>query len=308
MNKQGTHLTIMSTTIGIIGLGRVGLPAAEAYIKAGYEVVGYDIRSERLKELSNIGGKSAKSSKDVANIADVILVMVLNDRQVLDATTGEHGILPGARKGAVLICLSTITQTALERIWKNCEENNIDFIDCPFTGGPGRIATHSLTLIVAGKTEVLEKVRPILNVIGKIIPAGSTPGMGQAIKHCNQLLVGTTHAATMEVIALARKMNLDLAVVTQVIGSGIAGSEYFRLLAESVINRKPSPGGLGQMSKDMSIVKDTLNASRFDARVALAAQEYFAAASEQGMDDKEGADLITVVEELGSRDNKSQKL
>ena len=161
---------------------------------------------------------------------------------------------------------------------------------------------------MAGKTEVLEKVRPILNVIGKIIPAGSTPGMGQAIKHCNQLLVGTTHAATMEVIALARKMNLDLAVVTQVIGSGIAGSEYFRLLAESVINRKPSPGGLGQMSKDMSIVKDTLNAFRFDARVALAAQEYFAAASEQGMDDKEGADLITVVEELGSRDNKSQQL
>jgi len=295
----------MSTTIGIIGLGRVGLPAAETYLKAGYEVVGYDIRSERLKELSKIGGKAAQSSRDVARIADVIIIMVLNDKQVLDATMGVNGILAGARKGSVHICMSTITQTALERIWKNCEEKNIDFIDCPFTGGPGRIATHSLTLIAAGKPDVLERMRPILNVIGKIVPAGSIPGMGQAIKHCNQLLVGITHAATMEVIALARKMNLDPALVTQVVGSGIAGSDYFRLLAESVINKKPSPGGLGQMSKDMSIVKDTLNALRFDARVALAAREYFAAASEQGMDDREGAELITVVEELGAMDNKS---
>jgi len=292
----------MSTTIGIIGLGRVGMPVAEAYIDAGYEVVGYDIRHEPLRELLKVGGKPAQSSRDVASTADTIIIMVLNDEQVLEATTG---ILAGVRRGSVVICMSTITQTALESIWKKCEEKNIDFIDCPFTGGPARIATHSLTLIASAKPEVLEKMRPILNVIGKIIPAGSTPGMGQAIKHCNQLLVGITHAATMEVIMLARKMNLDPALVAQVVGSGIAGSDYFRLLAESVINKKPSPGGLGQMAKDMSIVNDTLNAVGFEARVALAACKYFSTASEQGMDDREGADLITIVEKLGVKRNET---
>jgi 3-hydroxyisobutyrate dehydrogenase-like beta-hydroxyacid dehydrogenase len=294
----------MSTTIGIIGLGRVGLPAAEAYIKAGYSVVGYDTRSERVSEFSKIGGKPAQSLRDVANSADVILVIVLNDVQALDATTGERGILSAAAVSTV-ICMSTITRNALERIWKKCEEKNIDFIDCPFTGGPARIATHSLTLIAAGNSDVLDRMRPILNVIGKIIPAGSTPGMGQAIKHCNQLLVGVTQAATMEVITLAKKMNLDPALVAQVVGSGIAGSDYFRLLADSVINKKPSPGGLGQMAKDMSIVKDTLKEVGFGARVARAAQEYFAAASEQGMDDREGADLITIVDELGASGNRT---
>lgn len=289
----------MSTTIGIIGLGRVGLPVAEAYINAGYEVVGYDIRSEPLRELMRAGGKPAQSSRDVASLADAILIMVLNDKQALETTAGEQGILTGVRTGAVVICMSTITRTALESIWKKCEEKNIDFIDCPFTGGPARIPTHSLTLIAAAKPEVLEKMRPLLNVIGNIIPAGSTPGMGQAIKHCNQLLVGITHAATMEVITLASRMNLDPALVTQVVGSGIAGSDYFRLLAESVINKKPSPGGLGQMSKDMTIVNATLKAVGFDARVALAASKYFSTASEQGMDGREGADLITVVEGLG---------
>jgi 3-hydroxyisobutyrate dehydrogenase-like beta-hydroxyacid dehydrogenase len=289
----------MSTTIGIIGLGRVGLPAAEAYIKAGYEVVGYDIRSESMTKFLNVGGKARQSPRDVASSADVLLIMVLNDAQVLEATTGEQGILKGVRTGAVVICMSTITHTALEKIWKKFEEKKIGFIDCPFTGGPARIATHSLTLIAAGNLDVLEKMRPILNVIGNIIPAGNTPGMGQAIKHCNQLLVGITHAATMEVITLARKMKLDPALVSQVVASGIAGSDYFRLLTESVIDKKPSPGALGQMSKDMSIVRDTLNAVGFDARVALAACKYFSTASEKGMDDREGADLIAVVEELG---------
>jgi 3-hydroxyisobutyrate dehydrogenase-like beta-hydroxyacid dehydrogenase len=230
--------------------------------------------------------------------------MVLNDQQALQASIGEEGILKGVRKGAVVVCMSTITQRALRNIWKKFEENNVDFIDCPFTGGPARVPTHSLTLIASGKPETMEKIRPVLEVIGKIIPAGNTPGMGQAIKHCNQLLVGVTHAATMEVITLARKMNLDPALVAEVVGSGIAGSDYFRLLSESVINKKPSPGALGQMSKDMAIVRDTLNAVGFDASVAHAAGNYFSSASEQGMDDREGADLISVVEKLGLKQDK----
>lgn len=294
----------MSITIGIIGLGRVGIPVAEAYVNAGYEVVGYDIRPEQVSALVKVGGTPARSPRDVGRVADVIVVMVLNDDQALQATNGENGILAGIKKGAVVICMSTITQKAIKSIWKKFEEKDIEFIDCPFTGGPSRVATHSLTLIASAKTEVIEKMRPVLEIIGKIIPAGNTPGMGQAIKHCNQLLVGVTHAATMEVILLARKMNLDPALVAQVVGSGIAGSDYFRLLAESVISKKPSPGGLGQMSKDMSIVRDTLAAVGFDANLALAAAKYFSTASEQGMDSGEGADLIRVVEELGLNKNK----
>lgn len=292
----------MSATVGIIGLGRVGMPAAKAYIAAGYTVAGYDVRSERLKEFSASGGKPFTSSRDVAKVADTILIMVLNDEQVLDAVVGESGILNAVKQGSAVVCMSTITQSALKKVWQNCEEREVDFIDCPFTGGPARIATHSLTLIAAGKQEVLKKVKPVLEVIGKIIPAGNTPGAGQAIKHCNQLLVGVTHAATMEVILLARKLNLDPSLVAQVVGSGIAGSDYFRLLSDSVFNKTPSPGGLGQMSKDMSIVNDTLDEMRLDARVALAACNYFSTASEQGMNDRQGADLIAVVEQLARKE------
>ena len=126
--------------------------------------------------------------------------------------------------------------------------------------------------------------------------------VGQAIKHCNQLLVAATHAATMEVITLARRLGLNPALVSQVVGSGIAGSDYFRLLSESVLEKTPSPGGLGQMCKDVSIVVNTAREVKMPAHVVTAASQYFLVAEALGMQAREGADLIEVVEHVSGSD------
>jgi 3-hydroxyisobutyrate dehydrogenase len=176
-------------------------------------------------------------------------------------------------------------------------------VDCPFTGGPARVPTASLTLIAAAPAELIEEVRPVLEIIGKIVHVGNRPGLGQAVKHCNQLLVGSTHAAVMEVITLARRQNLDVKQVCQIIGSGIAGSDYFRLLSESVLDGKPSPGGLGQMCKDMSIVVNTGREVKAPLYVATAAYYYFLGAQALNMESMEGADLIRVVDRISNPDS-----
>lgn len=287
----------MAEPIGIIGLGRIGLTAAKAYIKAGYAVTGYDVRPAAMKDLVSAGGIAASGPDEIARHASLILILVLNDDQVRSIIHGESGIFQSSpRKGLTLVCMSTIRRQTVEQIYGECLKKGIDLIDCPFTGGHARIATRTLTLIAAAPLNQVDRVRPVLEVIGEITHAGAVPGMGQAVKHCNQLLVGVTQAATMELIALSRKLGLDPALVASVAGNGIAGSEYFRLLAESVLHQQPSPGGLGQMCKDMAIVKDTLSEAGMKARVAIAAADYFATALEMGMANREGADLIEVVE------------
>lgn len=287
----------MAEPIGIIGLGRIGLTAAKAYVKAGYAVTGYDIHPAAMEDLASAGGTAVTDPGEVARHASVILILVLNDDQVLSVIHGENGILPSSpRKGLTLVCMSTIRRQTVERIYGECLKKGIDLIDCPFTGGPARIATRALTLIAAAPVDQVDRVTPALEVIGKITHAGAVPGMGQTVKHCNQLLVGVTQAATMELIALSRRLGLDPALVASVAGNGIAGSEYFRLLTESVLHQEPSPGGLGQMCKDMAIVRDTLSEAGMRGRVAIAAADYFAAALEMGMANREGADLIEVVE------------
>ena len=288
----------MSEPIGIIGLGRTGFAVAKAYLKEGYEIFGCDINMAALKEFASAGGKPLQSPEEVARHSKVILVMVLNDEQVTEVFTGKNGLLTGVRSGSTIICMSTVNHSTIESVSMQCKEKKAGFIDCPFTGGSQRIASRSLTLIAAASPEILDRVRNILEVIGKVVHAGNQPGQGQAIKHCNQLLVGATHAATMEVITMARKLGLDPSLVVSVAASGIAGSDYFRLLSESVLRKTPSPGGLGQMCKDMAIVKNTLNEIGMTAYVASAAAEYFSAARKLGMSEREGADLIEVVESI----------
>jgi 3-hydroxyisobutyrate dehydrogenase-like beta-hydroxyacid dehydrogenase len=288
----------MTENIGIIGLGRVGLLVAKAYMRAGYQVFGCDQQSEAARELESSGGTHLSTPEEVAKNTQVIILLVLNDDQVVSVTTGQHGILSGIRKGTTIICMSTINRSTLEAVAAQCEEQGAGFIDAPFTGGPARVADGSLTLIVAAPSEFYQAIRPILEVIGKPVHVGESPGLGQAVKHCNQLLVGVTHAATMEVITLARKLGLDPEVVTKVIGSGIAGSDYFRLLSESVLTGKPSPGGLGQMCKDVAIVVNTTREVKMPAYVASSAAQYFHLAKIWKMQDREGADLIEVVERV----------
>jgi 3-hydroxyisobutyrate dehydrogenase-like beta-hydroxyacid dehydrogenase len=292
----------MSGTIGIVGLGRVGIPAARAYIGAGYQVYGYARRSEVIKEFQALGGQHQPSPAKVARHADTVLVLVLNDAQVIDVVTGDNGILSGATPGTNVICMSTINRFNLEAVAEQCRENKVGFVDCPFTGGPARVPDGTLTLIAAAPSRLLASVTPVLEVIGNVVHAGDEPGCGQAIKHCNQLLVAATHAATMEVITLARRLGLNPALVSQVVGSGIAGSDYFRLLSESVLEKTPSPGGLGQMCKDVSIVVNTAREVKMPAHVVTAASQYFLVAEALGMQAREGADLIEVVEHVSGSD------
>lgn len=288
----------MGEALGIIGLGHMGIVAARKYIEVGYTVYGYARRQEVIDEFTSFGGRHVASPKEVAEHSDKVIVYVLNDPQVIDVVTGEKGILAGSHVGTGVICMSTIDKENLEMVADACAKKSVGFVDCPVTGGPSRIEAGTLTLIVAGAEDFVEECRPILEVQGKISYIGQQPGLGQAVKHCNQLLVGTTQAATMEVITLARKSGLDPRVVCDVVGSGIAGSDFFRIMADGVLGDRPSIGSLGQMIKDVGLVVNDGKRTGIPLIVASAAYQYFLSAGAQGLQKNGTEDLIKVLERM----------
>ena len=288
----------MSETIGIIGLGRMGMVAAKKYIREGYKVAGYARRPEVVKEFIGAGGMALRNSREVAQKSGKTIVYVLNDQQVIDVITGPDGILEGAHKETRVICMSTIDIENLEWVAGECARKKVGFVDSPVTGGPARVEAGTLTLIVATSKDLLGECRPVLEVQGKIIYVGEKPGLGQAVKHCNQLLVATTLAATVELITLARKGGLDPRLVCQVVGSGICGSDWFRLITSSILENAPAPGGLGQMCKDIGLVINDSRRVRTPLMVASAAYQYFLAALSLGMENAEVHELIKVLETM----------
>jgi 3-hydroxyisobutyrate dehydrogenase-like beta-hydroxyacid dehydrogenase len=288
----------MSETIGIIGLGRMGIVAAKKYIKEGYKVVGYARRPEVIKEFSNACGMVVRNGREVAEISGKVIVYVLNDQQVIEVITGPNGILEGCHKDTKVICMSTIDKDNLEWVGEQCAKKNVGFIDCPVTGGPPRIEAGTLTIIAAGDKELLEECRPVLEVQGKITYVGEKPGLAQLVKHCNQLLVATTLAATIEVITLAKKQGLDPRLVCKVVGSGISGSDWFRLITSSILDKTPAVGGLGQMCKDIGLVINDSRRVRTPLIVASAAYQYYLSALSLGMENAEVHELIKVLETM----------
>jgi 3-hydroxyisobutyrate dehydrogenase-like beta-hydroxyacid dehydrogenase len=288
----------MSETIGIIGLGRMGMVAAKKYIREGYKVAGYARRPEVVKEFIGAGGMALRNSREVAEKSGKTIVYVLNDQQVIDVVTGPDGILEGAHKETRVICMSTIDIENLEWVAGECVRKKVGFVDSPVTGGPARVEAGTLTLIVATSKDLLGECRSALEVQGKITYVGEKPGLGQAVKHCNQRLVAATLAATVELVTLARKEGLDPRLVCQVVGSGICGSDWFRLITSSILENAPAPGGLGQMCKDIGLVINDSRKVRTPLIVASAAYQYFLAALSLGMENAGVHELIQVLENM----------
>ncbi len=290
----------MEKRIGIIGLGRCGMPAAEKYLASGYEVLGCDRAAERMSELERKGGRPVESPAQAAE-AELVIVIVLNDQQVIEVVTGNNGILERASDRSTVVCMSTINRDNLQQVAQECAARGVRFVDSPFTGGPARIAAGTLTLIAAASPEALEIARPVLEVMGTITLAGDTPGMGQAVKHCNQLLVTAIHAATVELITLARRSGVDPELACRVAGSGIGGNDYFRLLSEAILKDTTSPGGMSQLWKDVNIVVNSGRRHNLPLLVATAASHYFNMAISQGMAEEDSARLIEVMGRMVER-------
>ncbi len=292
----------MAETVGMVGLGRMGMPAAKALITAGYHVVAHDCRSEAMDELLSAGGEPARDYETVARKAQTVIVFVLNDQQVIDVVAGSRGLLAGAVDGSVVVCMATIRKDNLLWVARQCRKQNVAFVDCPCTGGPARAERGTLTLIAAAEDDLLDRCRPILEKLGTIVHVGKAPGMGQAVKHCNQLLISTLHAATMEVILMAKKSGLDAKQVCDVVGSGVGGNDYFRLLSKSVLEGTPAPCELSLMCKDSNIVVDTGRQMRLPLMVATAANQYFLAGESLGLEKEESSALMQVVERFSQPD------
>jgi 3-hydroxyisobutyrate dehydrogenase-like beta-hydroxyacid dehydrogenase len=291
----------MNNSIGIIGLGRCGMPAAQKFMESGYQVFGCARRPGVIAAFEKMGGIHTAKPSEMAEKTDVIIVIVLNDEQVFQVVTGPDGVLQSAKPGSLLICMSTINRANLQSVHQACTEKGVDFVDSPFTGGPARVANGTLTLICAADPAVMDKARSHLEIIGQITDAGPVPSMAQAVKHCNQLLVCAIHAATIELINLAEKTGADPRQVCEVVGSGIGGNDYFRLLSNAILNDTPSPGGMGQLWKDINLVVTSAREHNLPLLVANAAAQYFNMAVSQGLAGEDSARLLDVFKRMTER-------
>jgi hypothetical protein len=165
--------------IGFIGLGRMGRPMASNLIKKGFELIVHDVNAEAVDVLVNLGADAGTSVADVAARADVIITMLPNSAIVAQVVSGTDGVLSAARKGALVLDMSTIDPNTTDAIAADCKAHGIGFVDAPV----GRLASHAdigqSLFMVGGEEADFERVKPMLDAMGSTIyhcgPCGAAP-------------------------------------------------------------------------------------------------------------------------------------
>jgi 3-hydroxyisobutyrate dehydrogenase len=195
--------------IGFIGLGNMGGPMAQNLLKAGHEVIGFDVAKAALDALAKGGGREAPTAAAAANGAEIVLTMLPAGPQVREVYMGAGGVLAAARPGALLIDSSTIDVESARAVAAAAGERGFDMLDAPVSGGVGGASAGTLTFMVGGSEKGFARAEPVLKAMGKTIVHAGPSGTGQAAKICNNMILGISMIAVCEGFALAEKLGLD---------------------------------------------------------------------------------------------------
>ncbi len=239
-----------------IGLGIMGSPMSENLVKAGYDVTGYTLEQDKVDRLVAAGGNGASSIADAVRDADVVITMVPASPQVEAIAYGPDGILENARRGALLVDMSSITPQTSVDLAKNAAEKGIRVLDAPVSGGEAGAIEAVLSIMVGGEQADFDAAKPLLEALGKTIVLCGPHGSGQTVKAANQLIVAVNIQACAEAVVFLEKSGVDLAAALDVLNGGL-GSTVLTRKKDNFLKRDFAPGfRIDLHHKDMGIVTD----------------------------------------------------
>lgn len=243
--------------MGFIGLGTMGAPMAMNIHKAGFPLVVYNRTRSKAEAFSKLGVPVMPTPRDVALRSDVVICMLTDAPDLMQVLFGKDGVVEGRHEGLIVIDMSTNSPDYAIEFSRRLSQYGIEFLDAPVTGGDKGAREGTLTIMVGGKREVFEKVKPVLEAMGKVIIYAGDTGSGQLLKLINQVAVGLNTLAMVEALVLAKNAGADINKVQQVLMSGMANSEVIRQLMPRILSGDFKPGfKASHLRKDLKYVMD----------------------------------------------------
>jgi 2-hydroxy-3-oxopropionate reductase len=244
--------------IGFIGLGIMGKPMAKNLLKAGHELKVHDLVTAAVEELVLAGAVKAQSSADAARGSDLIITMLPNSPHVKAAVLGENGVLEGLTPGSILVDMSSINPIASREICLEVEKKGCFMLDAPVSGGEPKAIDGTLAIMAGGKQDVFDRVKDVLQVMGKSVTLCGDIGAGNTTKLANQIIVAANIAAVSEALTLGVKAGVKPEAIYSAIRAGLAGSTVMDAKAPMMMDGNFKPGfRINLHIKDLANALDT---------------------------------------------------
>ncbi len=287
--------------VGYIGLGLMGKPIARNILKAGYPLVVHNRSREKVQELVQEGAIEAFSPAEVASQVDIVFTNLPDSTDVENIVFGENSIMVGGKPGLIFVDNSTIKPTVARTIANSLAKKGILALDAPVSGGDIGAIHGTLTIMVGGPEEALEKVRPIFEVMGKTITHIGAAGSGQIAKAANQIMVAAQMVAMGELLIFAQKAGADPMKVVDAIRGGAAQCWSLDVKPPRLFNGNRQPGFKASMqSKDLNIVMETAKEYGIPLPSCAIDQQLYQSMLQNNLGNLDNSAIISVLEILAN--------
>ncbi len=286
--------------IGFVGLGIMGNPMAGQLIKGGHELYLYSIPSVPA-DLVSAGGKACANGKEVAQKADIVIVMVPDTPHVQSALFDANGIAEGLSKGKTVVDMSSISPIATKTFAQKVNALGCDYLDAPVSGGEVGAKNATLSIMVGGPEAAFGRVKPLFELMGKNITLVGANGDGQTAKVANQIIVALNIEAVAEALLFAAKAGADPARVRQALMGGFASSKILEVHGDRMIKRNFDPGFRIELhQKDLNLALSSARELGVSLPNTATAQELFNACAAHGGKTWDHSAMVRALEKLAN--------
>ena len=283
-------------TVGVIGLGAMGLGIARTLRQRGYRVHVCDARDGVATAFAAEGGVACASPAEVAAQARVVVSVVVNAAQTEQVLFGSHGAVAAMSPGSVFVMCSTVDPNWSIALEAQLARQDILYVDAPISGGAARAASGEMTMMTAATPAAYAAAGAVLEAMaGKVYRLGDRAGAGSQVKIINQLLAGVHIAAAAEAMALGLRVGVDPAALYEVITHSAGNSWMFENRMAHVLAADYTPlSAVDIFVKDLGLVLDTARASKFPLPLSATAHQMFMQASTAGYAKEDDSAVIKI--------------
>ena len=293
----------MTNKTGFIGLGAMGHPMAQNILNAGISIVVHDIDGDKTKILSKAGAIVASTPIEVAEITDRVICLVETTDQANEVICGANGIIHGARDGNIVICMSTIDPLVAMRIGADLDKKNIKMLDAPVSGGTGRAAEATLSVIVGGDKKVFDECQDIFDAVGNNVFHIGELGKGLIMKLINNMLGITNTITLIEGLTIGVKSDIGLETMLNVLKTSSGASAAVDLRVPRIIDNNFEPGGtMDIVYKDQELVTAYAKQIGVPTLMANVSQQVYQMARTAGLNKKDSSAVVKIYENLADVD------
>jgi len=269
--------------IGFIGLGTMGAPMAGHLQQGGHQLHVVKHRSPLPEEILAGGAREHANAAEVAQNSEIIMMIVPDTRDVGDVLFRDGGVAQGLSAGKIVVDMSSISPIETREYARRINELGCEYLDAPVSGGEVGAKAATLTVMVGGRQETFDKVRPVFELMGKNITLIGDNGAGQTAKIANQIVVALTIEAVGEALLFASKAGVDPGRVREALMGGFAGSKILEVHGERMVKRTFDPGFRIELhQKDLNLALSGARSMGLSLPNTATAQELFNACAGQG--------------------------